>query len=56
MGASMKYFYALMLWLTEFELAITRSTGRNPENIRRLTQDYNRWLCEVQLCEIRRMV
>lgn len=52
----MRYFYQMMLYLTEFELAIAKSTGRNPENIRRLTQDRMKWLREVQLTEIRRMI
>jgi hypothetical protein len=50
----MRYFYEFMLWLTEFELAIAKSTGRNPEQIRALTQDRMRWLRLVQLNEIQR--
>lgn len=50
----MRYFYAFMLWLVEVELAIARSTGRNPAQIRALTNDRERWLRSVQLNDIQR--
>ena len=39
----MKAFYSLLLWMAEFELAVARSTGRNPDNIRALQADVDRW-------------
>ena len=35
----MKYFYAVALLLIRFDLAIARSTGRNPANIRQLSAE-----------------
>ena len=32
-------FYRVVLWLLELELAIARSTGRNPHQIERLQQE-----------------
>ena len=32
----MKYFYEFMLWMLEFDLAIARSTGRDPRHINQL--------------------
>jgi hypothetical protein len=39
----MRTFYALMLWLTELELAAARSTGRNQTSINALITDRSRW-------------
>lgn len=39
----MKFFYAFMVWITEFELAIAMSTGRNPDDVRMLKQDLQKW-------------
>ena len=39
----MRAFYQLMLHLARFELAIARTTGRNPANIAALAQDESRW-------------
>jgi hypothetical protein len=36
-------FYRLMLYLTQFELAIARSTGRRQESIAALIADEQRW-------------
>jgi hypothetical protein len=49
----MKYFYAMMSWFAEFELAIARSSGRNPDDIARLSTDYQRWQAELQRERIR---
>lgn len=48
----MTYFYRTMIWLTEFELAIARSTGRNHDNIEQLQRDLSGWeldLFKVQM-------
>lgn len=39
----MKLFYSALLYLAQFELAIARSTGRNPAGIRALQADADRW-------------
>ena len=39
----MRTFYAALLWLTRFELAIARSTGRNLTDITQLIDDECRW-------------
>lgn len=39
----MKYFYAVLLWLTQYELAIARSTGRNPANVAALQGEEQTW-------------
>lgn len=39
----MKHFAHLMLWLTRFDLAIARSTGRNPDNIAQLQKEESEW-------------
>lgn len=39
----MRYFYSLMLWCCEFELAVARATGRSRQDITRLTDDAERW-------------
>ena len=48
----MKAFYALLLWLAEFELAIARSTGRNPADIQTLQADVDRWQHALLMTEI----
>ena len=39
----MKLVYSFLLWMAEFELAIARSTGRNPVSIHALQADVARW-------------
>ena len=39
----MKIVYSLLLWLAEFELAVARSTGRDPANVQALQADVSRW-------------
>jgi len=39
----MRLFYSILLWLAELELAIARSTGRNPAQIPALQADVDRW-------------
>lgn len=46
----MRFFYSFMVWATEFELAIARSTGRNPENINKLQSELQKW--QLALWEI----
>jgi hypothetical protein len=52
----MRYFYALMVWMSEFELAIARSTGRNPAHVRQLQRDLAYWQHQQDLFEVRRYV
>ncbi len=49
----MRYFYRFMLFMVEFELAIARTTGRDPAHIRQLTRDVDYWQRECQRLEIR---
>ena len=39
----MKTFYTILLHWTQFDLAVARSTGRNPQHIAALIADENRW-------------
>ena len=39
----MRLFYYVLFRLTEFELAIARSTGRNPDNVSQLSGERDRW-------------
>lgn len=39
----MKYFYIAMIWAFRFELAIARSTGRDPSNIGYLAERVTYW-------------
>ena len=48
----MKAFYSLLLWMAEFELAVARSTGRNPDSIRSLQADVARWQHALLMTEI----
>lgn len=48
----MKLFYSLLLWLAEFELAIARSTGRNPANVHALQSDVDRWQHALLMLEM----
>jgi hypothetical protein len=48
----MKLFYTLLLWLAEFDLAIARSTGRNPDHIRALQADVDRWQHALLMLEL----
>ena len=45
-------FYRVLLWLTEREIIIARSTGRNPANILSLRQDeddYRRAIVRLEM-------
>lgn len=44
----MKYFYLTMIAATQFELAIARTTGRNPDSIRQLRCDELKWIAAFQ--------
>ena len=39
----MRPFIALLLYLTELELAVARSTGRSPDSVNALITDRDRW-------------
>lgn len=39
----MKTFYVMLLFFAEFDLAIARSTGRNPANIGQLQDEVHKW-------------
>ena len=39
----MKLFTRLMLWIVRFDLAIARSTGRNPTHIAQLQKEESEW-------------
>ena len=39
----MNAFYRLMHAWAEFDLAIAKSTGRNPANIEQLQRDVDKW-------------
>ncbi len=51
----MRYFYALMLWLTEYELAISLYTGLNVQHIHALKNDRMRWIRALQDDQLRRL-
>lgn len=48
----MRAFYAALLWLAELELAIARSTGRNPASIHALQADVDRWAHALLMQEL----
>lgn len=48
----MKYFYQFMLLWTQFDLAIAKSTGRNPANVEQLQKEEERWSREVLLADL----
>lgn len=48
----MKLFYTILLWAAEFELAIARSTGRNPDSIYALQSDVDRWQHAMLMCQL----
>jgi len=48
----MRLFYSMMLWLAELELAIARSTGRNPAQIPALKADIERWEHALVMLEL----
>ena len=35
--------YSILLWLSRRELVIANSTGRNPDNIKKIKGDIKRW-------------
>ena len=50
----MRAFYTLLRAMAEFDLAIARSTGRNPEHIAVLAADVGRWDLEIFKIDARR--
>lgn len=53
MNNILKFFYAAMLWLTEFELTIAQATSTNFKYIGRLKEDVRYWQREQRLFELR---
>jgi hypothetical protein len=47
-----KWFYETMLWFMEFELAVAKSTGRNPDHVRTLRLDVARITSLVDRLEV----
>lgn len=45
------WFVRACLWCVEYELAIARSTGRNPDNIEKLNNDENFWTLQLWYAE-----
>jgi len=39
----MRLLYTFLLWLSRRELVIANSTGRNPDNIKKIKGDIDRW-------------
>jgi len=39
----MRLLYTCLLWLSDCELTIALSTGRNPDNIAKIRADVARW-------------
>ena len=39
----MRIFYSILLWLSDRELTIAINTGRNPDNIKKIKGDVERW-------------
>ena len=39
----MRLFYSILLWLADGELTIALNTGRNPDSIKQLRADVERW-------------
>ena len=50
----MKYFYAMMCWMAEFEYVIANSTGRNPKYVRQAREQWNYWRSQRELYEVTR--
>lgn len=48
----MRLLYSTPLWLAEFELAIARSTGRNPAQLKALADDVDRWQHALLMLEL----
>jgi hypothetical protein len=48
----MRLFYSALLWFAELELAIARSTGRNPAQIAPLQADVDRWEHALLMLEL----
>ena len=49
----MKFFYAIMLYATRFELALAKAAPiRNPNNIAALKADEMKWERELRLYEV----
>lgn len=43
----MRFFYAILLHWSKFDLAVARSTGRDPRNIAAISADIDRWELEL---------
>lgn len=49
----LKYFYAVMLWLTEFELAVAEEYSSNFSYLCRLKDDVWHWRTEQRKFQLR---
>ena len=50
----MRYFYAFMCVMSELDYVIANSTGRNPDHVRQLREQWNYWLRQRELYELTR--
>lgn len=48
----MRFFYSILLAWSELDLAIARSTGRNPNHIERLQRDCDKWEHALLMLEL----
>lgn len=48
----MKCLYTFLLFMTRFELAIAKATGRSPDNITQLQKEEREWEKALVLLEL----
>lgn len=48
----MRLFYRFLLVWAEFDLTIAKSTGRDPDHVRQLQRDVERWQHALLMTEI----
>lgn len=48
----MTFFYRILLAWSRFDLAIARSTGRNPAHVEQLRRDVDRWEHALLMLEL----
>lgn len=48
----MTFFYRILLAWSRFDLAIARSTGRNPSHVEQLQRDCSRWEHALLMLEL----
>lgn len=49
----MKWFYKIIVFMTDFELQIAQSTGQSPASIRQLKSDLEKWKADLHRLEVR---